>query len=58
MQSPKHLLKLYRCFMSCDNGLIWPSIKKSIGKNVDFQSIKWNLEVSVGGLRIHESTAI
>lgn len=58
MQSLELLLKLYRCCISCDNGLIWPNIKKSIGNNVNFQTIKWNLEVTVGGLRIHESTAI
>ncbi|MDQ1095800.1 hypothetical protein QE441_002879 [Chryseobacterium sp. SORGH_AS909] len=51
MQSLELLLKLYRCCISCNNVLIWPNIKKSIGKNVDFQTIKWNLEVTVGGLR-------
>ncbi|WP_346067314.1 hypothetical protein [Sphingobacterium siyangense] len=33
-------------------------IAKSIGKNIDFQVIKWNLEMTLVYLRIHQSSAI
>ncbi len=36
--------------------ILW--IAKSIGKNIDFQVIKWNLEMILVYLRIHQSSAI
>lgn len=33
-------------------------IAKSIGKDIDFQVIKWNLEMTLVYLRIHQSSAI
>jgi len=33
-------------------------IAKSIGKNIDIQVIKWNLEMTLVYLRIHQSSAI